>query len=303
MGNCCRKPSKCANASSSLFSEGTSKHIKNPTNSTSSSLKVVVNESPLLPSKTDPTSASTLKSFTFNDLKTAAKNFRSETYLGEGGFGCVFKGWIDKNTFAPTKPGTGIVVAIKKLKPESFQGHKEWLIIYRDLKASNVLLDSDLNAKLSDFGLARDGPTGDDTHVSTRVMGTQGYAAPEYIVTGHLTVKSDVYSFGVVLLELMTGQQVVDEERAPEKTLVDWARPFLSDKRKMLRIMDTRLEGQYSRKGAQAVASLVLQCLNADPKNRPNMRDVLSTLEELSASTIEKRDTQQPPKPGHHPSL
>ncbi|KAK1293118.1 hypothetical protein QJS10_CPB17g01637 [Acorus calamus] len=379
MGNCCRKPSKCANASSSLFLDGTSKHIKKPKNSTSSSLKAVVNESSLLPSKIDLTSASTLKSFTFNDLKTAAKNFRSETYLGEGGFGCVFKGWIDKNTFAPTKPGTGIVVAIKKLKPESFQGHKEWLaeitylshlhhenlvrligyclesgnrllvyeymprgslenhlfkrgvqtiswstriniaigvarglaflhgyemqIIYRDLKASNVLLDSDLNAKLSDFGLARDGPTGDDTHVSTRVVGTQGYAAPEYISTGHLTVKSDVYSFGVVLLELITGQQVVDEEGAPEKTLVDWARPFLSNKRRMLRIMDTRLEGQYSRKGAQAVASLVLQCLNADPKNRPNMRDVLSTLEELSASTKEKRDTQQQPKQGHHPSL
>lgn len=69
-----------------------------------------------------------LKSFSFNDLKNATKNFRSESLLGEGGFGCVFKGWIDGNTLAPTKPGTGIVVAIKSLKPESFQGHKEWLV-------------------------------------------------------------------------------------------------------------------------------------------------------------------------------
>ena len=69
-----------------------------------------------------------LRSFSFNDLKNAAKNFRSESLLGEGGFGCVFKGWIDENTYAPCKPGTGMVVAIKKLKAESFQGHREWLV-------------------------------------------------------------------------------------------------------------------------------------------------------------------------------
>lgn len=69
-----------------------------------------------------------LKSFTFNDLKEATKNFRQENLIGEGGFGFVYKGWIDENTGAPTKPGTGIVVAIKKLKPESFQGQKEWLV-------------------------------------------------------------------------------------------------------------------------------------------------------------------------------
>ena len=75
-------------------------------------------------------------------------------------------------------------------------------IIYRDFKTSNILLDADFGAKLSDFGLAKEGPSGDDTHVSTRVMGTHGYAAPEYILTGHLTARSDVYSFGVVLLLL-----------------------------------------------------------------------------------------------------
>lgn len=69
-----------------------------------------------------------VKSFTFSELKTATKNFRPDSMVGEGGFGCVFKGWIDENTYAPTKPGTGIVVAIKKLKSESYQGHKEWLV-------------------------------------------------------------------------------------------------------------------------------------------------------------------------------
>ena len=71
----------------------------------------------------------------------------------------------------------------------------------------------DYAAKLSDFGLAKDGPAGGSSHVTTRVMGTYGYAAPEYILTGHLTAKSDVYSFGVVLLELLTGRRSVDKRR------------------------------------------------------------------------------------------
>lgn len=104
--------------------------------------------------------------------------------------------------------------------------------------------------------------------------------------TGHLTPRSDVYSFGVVLLELLTGRRVVEDERPgfSEETLVDWARPFLSDSRRILRIMDTRLGGQYSKRGAQAAATLALQCLNADPKHRPTMVNVLAALEALSSS-------------------
>lgn len=96
-------------------------------------------------------------------------------------------------------------------------------IIYRDLKSSNILLDENFNPKLSDFGLAKLGPTGDKAHVSSRVMGTYGYCAPEYARTGHLTVKSDVYSFGVVLLELITGRRVIDTARPKEEqNLVAW---------------------------------------------------------------------------------
>lgn len=96
-------------------------------------------------------------------------------------------------------------------------------VIYRDLKSSNILLDKDYNAKLSDFGLAKLGPVGDKSHVSTRVMGTYGYCAPEYQRTGQLTVKSDVYSFGVVLLELITGKRAIDNRRDPkEQNLVTW---------------------------------------------------------------------------------
>ncbi|XP_061352305.1 probable serine/threonine-protein kinase PBL2 [Gastrolobium bilobum] len=356
MGNSCRKP--VSHVSSTSIFGSTKSQSKTKKYSKIPERKDALQTSA---SNIDKSISNKLKSFTFTDLKEATNNFRQENLIGEGGFGFVYKGWIDENTYAPTKPGTGIVVAIKKLKPESFQGHKEWLaevnylgqlhhenlvkligycsdgknkllvyefmqkgslenhlfrsvqpiswltriniaiavargltflhsldanVIYRDLKASNVLLDSDFNAKLSDFGLARDGPTGDNTHVSTRVIGTHGYAAPEYVATGHLTPRSDVYSFGVVLLELLTGRRVVEDERPgfSEETLVDWARPFLSDCRRILRIMDTRLGGQYSKKGSQAAASLALQCLNTDPKHRPPMVNVLAVLEALHSS-------------------
>lgn len=100
-------------------------------------------------------------------------------------------------------------------------------VIYRDLKSSNILLDREFNAKLSDFGLAKLGPVGDKTHVSSRVMGTYGYCAPEYQRTGQLTVKSDVYSFGVVLLELITGRRAIDTTRQTgEQNLVSWVSTF-----------------------------------------------------------------------------
>ncbi|KAL1196255.1 putative serine/threonine-protein kinase PBL4 [Cardamine amara subsp. amara] len=309
----------------------------------------------------------TLKAFTFNELKTATRNFRPNSVIGEGGFGYVYKGWIDEHTLSPSKPGSGVVVAVKKLKEEALQGHKEWLaevdclgrlhhmnlvkligycskgdylrllvyeympkgslenhlfrrgaepipwrtrmkvaisaakglaflhdaqVIYRDFKASNILLDSEFNAKLSDFGLAKEGPTGDRTHVSTQVMGTQGYAAPEYIATGRITAKSDVYSFGVVLLELLSGRPTLDKSKVGvERNLVDWAIPYLGDRRKVFRIMDTKLEGQYPRKGACLAANTALQCLNQEAKLRPKMSDVLATLEELDQMTSKSGST------------
>ena len=98
-------------------------------------------------------------------------------------------------------------------------------VIYRDLKCSNILLGEGYHPKLSDFGLAKVGPVGDKTHVSTRVMGTYGYCAPEYAMTGQLTLKSDVYSFGVVLLEIITGRKAIDHSKTGgEHNLVAWVR-------------------------------------------------------------------------------
>ncbi|XP_031407508.1 probable serine/threonine-protein kinase PBL17 isoform X2 [Punica granatum] len=171
-------------------------------------------------------------------------------------------------------------IALDAAKGLAFLHGAERSIIYRDFKTSNILLDADFNAKLSDFGLAKDGPMGDQTHVSTRVMGTYGYAAPEYVMTGHLTARSDVYGFGVVLLEMLIGRRAMDKSRpSREHNLVEWARPLLNNNKKLLRILDPRIEGQYSVKTAMKVANLAYQCLSQNPKGRPLMSQVVEILE------------------------
>ncbi|XP_057979056.1 probable serine/threonine-protein kinase PBL17 [Malania oleifera] len=171
-------------------------------------------------------------------------------------------------------------IALDAAKGLAFLHGAEQSVIYRDFKTSNILLDADYNAKLSDFGLAKDGPMGDQTHVSTRVMGTYGYAAPEYVMTGHLTARSDVYGFGVVLLEMLIGRRAMDKSRpSREHNLVEWARPLLNHNKKLLRILDPRMEGQYSVRTAFKVANLAYQCLSQNPKGRPLMRQVVEILE------------------------
>ncbi|KAL7140389.1 hypothetical protein ABFS83_09G117400 [Erythranthe nasuta] len=178
---------------------------------------------------------------------------------------------------------TRMKIAVGAAKGLAFLHGEEKPVIYRDFKTSNILLDSDYNAKLSDFGLAKDGPEGDDTHVSTRIMGTHGYAAPEYIMTGHLTAMNDVYSFGVVLLELLTGKRAMDKARPiREQNLVEWAKPYLKDHHhKIERLIDPTLEDQYSSQGAKKVASLANQCLSHNPKYRPTMSHVVRILESI----------------------
>ncbi|KAL1364161.1 hypothetical protein HN51_012326 [Arachis hypogaea] len=176
-------------------------------------------------------------------------------------------------------------IALHAARGLAFLHGAERPIIYRDFKTSNILLDADFNAKLSDFGLAKDGPMGDQTHVSTRVMGTYGYAAPEYVMTGHLTARSDVYGFGVVLLELLIGRRALDKSRpSREHNLVEWARPLLNHNKKLLKILDPKIEGQYSSKTAIKVANLAYQCLSQNPKGRPLMSQVVEILENFQSS-------------------
>ncbi|XP_020222722.1 probable serine/threonine-protein kinase PBL23 [Cajanus cajan] len=161
-------------------------------------------------------------------------------------------------------------------------------VIYRDFKASNILLDENFNPKLSDFGLAKLGPTGDRTHVSTRVMGTYGYCAPEYASTGQLTTKSDVYSFGVVFLEMITGRRVIDYSKpSQEQNLVIWAQPLLRDRRKFVQMADPVLEENYPVKGLYQALAVAAMCLQEEADTRPLISDVVTAIEFLARKKVE----------------
>ncbi|PIN11054.1 Serine/threonine protein kinase [Handroanthus impetiginosus] len=162
----------------------------------------------------------------------------------------------------------------------------EFQIIFRDFKSSNILLDDQWNAKLSDFGLARLGPADGLSHVSTAVVGTVGYAAPEYIQTGRLTSKSDVWSYGIFLYELITGRRPLDRNRPKnEQKLLDWVRPHLADLKKFEQILDPCLNGKYELKSAQKLAAIANQCLVRHPKNRPRMSAVLEMIDRVIEAT------------------
>ncbi|XP_008781320.2 probable serine/threonine-protein kinase PBL7 [Phoenix dactylifera] len=309
------------------------------------------------------------RSYTLRELAAATRNFKLSNLLGEGGFGRVFKGFLE----------SGQVVAIKQLNHNGLQGSNEFLVevlmlimlhhpnlvslygycaegserllvyeympqgsledhlfdlppnkepldwntrikiavgaakgltylhdvvnppvIYRDLKSANILLDNDFNPKLSDFGLAKLGPVGDRTHVSTRVMGTYGYCAPDYAMSGKLTVKSDVYSFGVVVLELITGRRVHDfSKKLGEQNLISWARPLLNDRRRFIQLADPLLCGQYPIRAFYQLAVVTSMCLHEKPHLRPTMHDAAVALDHVASqpyvSENDQKDSSPPP--------
>ncbi|XP_020223652.1 probable serine/threonine-protein kinase PBL5 [Cajanus cajan] len=293
------------------------------------------------------------RTFTFDELVVATGNFRANCFLGEGGFGKVYKGLIEK---------INKDVAIKQLDPYGHQGVREFVVevltlsladhpnlvkligfcaegeqrllvyeymplgslekhlqdlppgrkpldwntrmkiaagaargleylhdkmkppvIYRDLKCSNILLGEGFHPKLSDFGLAKVGPSGDKTHVSTRVMGTYGYCAPDYAMTGQLTFKSDIYSFGVVLLEIITGRKAIDNSKsAKEQNLVAWARPLFKDRKRFCEMVDPLLEGKYPVRGLYQALAIAAMCVQEQPNMRPVVADVVTALNYLA---------------------
>ncbi|XP_078435708.1 protein kinase superfamily protein isoform X2 [Wolffia australiana] len=166
-------------------------------------------------------------------------------------------------------------------------------VIHRDFKASNILLENDFHAKVSDFGLAKQAPEGRANYLSTRVMGTFGYVAPEYAMTGHLLVKSDVYSYGVVLLELLTGRKPVDmSQPSGEENLVTWARPILRDKDRVEELADPKLEGKYPTEDFLRVCTIAAACVASEASQRPTMGEVVQSLK-----MVQRIDPLPPPPP------
>ncbi|XP_075095461.1 receptor-like serine/threonine-protein kinase ALE2 isoform X4 [Nicotiana tabacum] len=152
-------------------------------------------------------------------------------------------------------------------------------VIHRDFKSSNILLEHDFTPKVSDFGLARAALDEENRHISTRVMGTFGYVAPEYAMTGHLLVKSDVYSYGVVLLELLTGRKPVDMSQPPgQENLVAWARPLLTSEGGLELIVDSTLEPDFPFDDIVKVAAIASMCVQPEVSHRPFMGEVVQAL-------------------------
>ncbi|CAL5403097.1 unnamed protein product [Camellia sinensis] len=144
-------------------------------------------------------------------------------------------------------------------------------IVHRDIKATNVLLDKDLNAKISDFGLAKLDEE-ENTHISTRIAGTIGYMVPEYAMRGYLTDKADVYSFGIVALEIVTGKGNTNYRPREEFVyLLDWGN--------LLSLVDSNLGPDYPKQEATNMLNVALLCTNISPSLRPSMSSVVSMLE------------------------
>ncbi|KAH7516622.1 hypothetical protein FEM48_Zijuj10G0154500 [Ziziphus jujuba var. spinosa] len=244
--------------------------------------------------------------FSFEELAKATNGFSAHNLLGEGGFGSVYRGCLPD----------GREIAVKQLKIGGGQGEGQpvldWAtrvkiaagsarglaylhedchprIIHRDIKSSNILLDNNFEARVSDFGLAKLALDA-NTHITTRVMGTFGYVAPEYASSGKLTEKSDVYSFGVVLLELITGRKPVDASQPlGDESLVEWARPLLShalESEEFEGLVDPRLEKNFVDSEMLQLIGIAAACVRHSSAKRPRMGQVVRAFDGLATSDL-----------------
>nr|CAN63687.1 hypothetical protein VITISV_011878 [Vitis vinifera] len=202
------------------------------------------------------------RKFRLKELKAAAENFNSKNELGKGGFGTVYKGFL-KNKEALDYLHNGC----------------EKRVLHRDIKASNIMLDSDFNARLGDFGLARTIQLSDQTHHSTKeIAGTPRYMAPESFHTGRAAVETDVYAFGVLVLEVVCGRKPGDQSvNNKYNGIVDWVWEYYRRQR-ILDVVDLRLNGVSHKEQTEYALMLALSCCHPNPYQRPSMRIALRVL-------------------------
>ena len=174
-------------------------------------------------------------------------------------------------------PIAAVVVTSCFFDPSYLHHHATPHIIHRDIKASNVLLDSEFQAQVADFGFAKLIPDG-ATHVTTRVKGTLGYLAPEYAMFGKASESCDVYSFGILLLELVSGKRPLEKMNSTMKrTITDWALPLASEK-KFDELADPKLNGKFVEEELKRIVLVALVSSDSRPEKRPTILEVLELL-------------------------
>ncbi|MED6210638.1 hypothetical protein PIB30_066085 [Stylosanthes scabra] len=180
-------------------------------------------------------------------------------------------------------------------------------VVHRDIKSSNILIDKQWNSKVSDFGLAK--LLGShNSYVTTRVMGTFGYVAPEYASTGMLNERSDVYSFGILIMEVITGRNPVDYSLPPEEVnLVDWLKKMVSN-RNPEGVLDPKLPEKPTLRALKRVLLVALRCTDPNAQKRPKMGHVIHMLEAEDSLNYKedrrtRRDADQSPNPGVNDGL